>query len=95
MDELPTNPEAQSAAILTLEARVHAMHSMIALLVADNAAVIERLKEYAGIVEDIGLATPLTDQQISTMHREIEGVLHTVAAIHQRLGIDPSAPPAQ
>lgn len=89
MNELPTDPRAQSYAILKLEAQVHAMRSMIALLVADNAAVLKGLKHYAGMVEDIGLAAMLTDEQIFQMRDEIDAVLETVSLLHKALGIDP------
>lgn len=92
MDELPTDPRAQSYAILKLEAQVHAMRSMIALLVADNAAVLKGLKHYAGMAEDIGLGAMLTDDQVVQMKGEIDAVLETVSLLHSALGIDPEKP---
>lgn len=91
MNELPIDPRAQSYAILKLEAQVHAMRSMIALLVADNAAVLKGLKQYAGMVEDIGMGAMLTDDQVGQMRDEIDSVLETVRLLHDALGIDPEA----
>jgi hypothetical protein len=92
MDELPVDPRAQTQAILRLEAQVLAMRSMIALLVADNAMVLKGLKQYATMVEAIGLGSMLTDQQIIQMRDEIGSVLETVSLLHNALGIDPDKP---
>lgn len=75
MNELPIDSRAQSYAILKLEAQAHATRSMIALLAAQNAAVLKGLKHYAGMVEDIGVGAMLTDDQVGQMRNEIESVL--------------------
>jgi hypothetical protein len=89
MNELPTDPRAQGLAILRLEAQVQALRFMVALLIADNGTVLKGVRHYAGMVEDISLASMATDDQITTMREEFESVLESIDKFHKAAGIDP------
>lgn len=93
MNELPTDPHVQSYAILRLEAQGHAIRAMLALLIADNPTALEGLRRYANMVEDLGLAAMLTDEQITQMRGEMDLVLDAAGSIHGALGIGPDMKP--
>ena len=91
MDESPLDPESRDAATLKLEAQLHAMRSMIALLVADNPNVFHLLTRYSAVIQEMALNAAVTDQQIAQIRDEFDTVLESVAAVHKVLGIDPRA----
>lgn len=92
MDELPTDPRAQSFAILNLEARMHVLRTIVSILVADNAPAINGVKSLsAALAGGAMLGELVTDAQIEQMGAEVGAVLASVDRIHKGLGIDPEA----